>query len=74
MNNKTYVILGIIVGLIFCAIGYIYSSHTAGSLPHFFPGYTAGSNIIHEKHSIASFIVGIACFIYAWFKSGPLKA
>ena len=39
MKNKTQVILGVILGVAFFVIGYIYLSHTAGNLPHFFPGY-----------------------------------
>ncbi len=71
MKNKTQVILGVILGVAFFVIGYIYLSHTAGNLPHFFPGYKEGYEHVHAKHAIASFIVGIACFIYAWFQSGP---
>jgi hypothetical protein len=25
------------------------------------------------KHGIASFLVGLACFAFAWFNSGPKK-
>lgn len=64
-------VLVIIAGLLFCGIGYIYATHTAGSLPGFFPGYQAGATNIHGKHSLAAFIVGLGCFVYAWFLSGP---
>jgi amino acid permease len=70
---KGLIILGIILGFVFCYIGYIYMSHTAGNLPAFFPGHSAGSTVLHYKHSIAAFIVGIACFIFAWFKTGPME-
>jgi hypothetical protein len=70
-NEKGLVFLGIVLGVVFLIIGYIYATHSAGKLPSFFPGYTAGSSHVHIKHSIASFIVGIACFVFAWFKSGP---
>jgi len=73
VNNKGLVALGLILGIVFCVIGYIYAAHSAGSLPAFFPGYSAGAAGVHTKHSIAAFIVGVACFVFAWFKSGPKK-
>jgi hypothetical protein len=69
--KKVLVSLGIIFGIVFFIIGYVYATHSAGSLPTYFPGYEAGQGARHVKHSIASFIVGIACFVYAWFQSGP---
>jgi len=74
MQNKGLVSLGVVLGIVFFVVGYIYATHTAGQLPTFFPGYLAGATNVHTKHSIAAFIVGIACFIFAWFKSGPKKA
>ena len=44
------------------------------SLPSFFPGHEAGSNHHHVKHGIASFLVGLACFAFAWFNTGPKKS
>jgi hypothetical protein len=70
-KQRWLVALGLVLGFIFCVIGYVYSTRTAGSLPPFFPGYAAGSTATHVKHSIASFIVGIACFVFAWFEGGP---
>jgi hypothetical protein len=40
-------------------------------LPSFFPGYEAGSSHHHTKHGIAAFVVALACFVFAWFQSGP---
>ena len=73
MNNKGLMILAVVLGIVFFVIGFVYATHSAGQLPTFFPGFQAGDSHIHTKHSIASFIVGIACFIYAWFQSGPKK-
>jgi hypothetical protein len=42
-------------------------------LPSFFPGHDAGSDHHHTKHGIAAFLLGIACFVFAWFKSGPRR-
>jgi hypothetical protein len=25
------------------------------------------------KHGIAAFLLGIACFVFAWFQSGPRR-
>ena len=74
MNKKVLVILGIIFGVVFFIVGYVYASRSAGSLPRYFPGYEAGQSLRHVKHSIAAFVVGIACFVYAWFQSGPKNA
>lgn len=71
MNNKGLVFLAVVLGIVFFVIGIVYVTHTAGRLPGFFPGHEAGSTTIHIKHGIAAFVVGIACLIYAWFKSGP---
>ncbi|MDR3642834.1 MAG: hypothetical protein P4L74_04380 [Candidatus Doudnabacteria bacterium] len=70
-GKKFLVWVSILLGVAFFVIGYIYVTHSAGSLPSFFPGYSAGAAGIHAKHAIASFVVGIACFIYGWFASGP---
>ena len=37
------------------------------------PGHTAGSNHHHVKHGIASFLVGLALLVYAWFQTGPQR-
>ena len=60
------------IGLIIVAV--IYWAEPAKSLP--FPdllGHQAGSNTVHIKHGIAAFLLGIACFIFAWFQSGPRR-
>ena len=63
--------LGIILGLLFVWVGYVYATHTAQNLPHYFIGYQAGLAKVHVKHSIASFVVGALCFVYTWFQTGP---
>ncbi|HEX9503706.1 MAG TPA: hypothetical protein VF974_05300 [Patescibacteria group bacterium] len=72
-NNKVLVILGIVLGLVFLYVGYVYATHSAGTLPSYFPGYQARSSHVHTKHSIASFVLAAALFIYSWFQSGPKK-
>jgi hypothetical protein len=73
-KNKGLVVLGVVLGLVFVYIGYVYATHSAGTLPSFFPGYLANSSHVHTKHSIASFVVALALFVYAWFQSGPRKS
>jgi asparagine N-glycosylation enzyme membrane subunit Stt3 len=72
-KQKILIILGAVLGIVFFIVGFIYATHSAGNLPTFFPGYSIGATNIHTKHSIAAFIAGVACFIFAWFQSGPKK-
>jgi uncharacterized membrane protein HdeD (DUF308 family) len=75
VQKRPLVLLGIIAGIFFIIIGIIYFALPAKSLP--FPnflGHEAGSTHHHFKHGIASVLVGIGCFVFAWFQSGPKKA
>jgi len=69
--SKPTVWLALILGLIFIILGVVYSTHTADTLPHFVPGYDAGLTTKHIKHAIASFVLAIGSFIWAWFQSAP---
>jgi hypothetical protein len=73
-NDRLWVALSIVLGIILIIIAVIYWVEPAGSLPSFFPGHTAGSSHHHVKHGIAAFLLGIACFVFAWFRSGPKRA
>jgi len=64
-------ILAVIIGLLFIALGVYYFLTPAGNLPSFIPGFEAGVTTVHIKHGIASIVLGLACFIFAWFKSAP---
>lgn len=68
------IVPAILAGLLFAAIAVVYFIEPAGSLPSFFPGHEAGSAHHHTKHGIAALVVAIACFIFAWFQSGPSEA
>ena len=72
-NDRLLVALAVVVGIALIAIAAIYWAEPAKSLPSFFPGHTAGSNHHHTKHGIAAFLVGLACFAFAWFNTGPKK-
>ena len=71
MNNRRLLaILAIVVGIVLIAIAIMYWAEPAHSLPSFFPGHQAGSGHHHTKHGIASFLVGLACLVFAWFNTG----
>jgi hypothetical protein len=72
-NDRLLVALAVVVGIILMVIAVIYWAEPADSLPSFFPGHQAGSDHHHVKHGIAAFLVGLACFAFAWFKSGPKR-
>ena len=72
-KNKNLIIPAVLLGLVLIVIAIIYWANTAGDLPSFFPGYKAGSSTTHVKHGIAAFLLGIACFVFAWFRSGPKR-
>jgi hypothetical protein len=72
--RKWLVALALILGTALIVVAVIYWVEPAGSLPSFFPGHEAGSSHHHVKHGIAAFLVGLACFAFAWFNSGPKKS
>jgi hypothetical protein len=71
--KKILIVLAAILGLALLYVSYTYATSSAGSLPAYYPGFLAGSAIVHFKHAIAAFILAIACFIFAWFQGGPKK-
>lgn len=72
MSKRPQLIVpAVLAGLLFLAIAVVYFVEPAGSLPSFFPGHAPGSSHHHTKHGIAALIVALACFVFAWFQSGP---
>jgi hypothetical protein len=65
------IIPAVLAGIVFLVIAVIYFIEPASSLPSFFPGHEAGSSHHHVKHGIAAVVVALACFVFAWFQSGP---
>ena len=57
-------------GAALIVIAIVYWAEPASSLPSFFPGHQAGSGHHHIKHGIASFFVGLAALVFAWFQTG----
>ena len=74
MNRRTLAALAVVLGIALIAIAIVYWVEPAKSLPSFFPGHQAGSAHHHTKHGIASFLVGLACFAFAWFNTGPKRS
>ena len=70
-KNRSLIIPAVILGIVFLVIAALYFSQTAGDLPSFFPGHQSGSSHHHTKHGIAALVVGLGCFVFAWFQSGP---
>jgi hypothetical protein len=70
-NRRNLILLAVLAGVAFLVVAVIYWAEPASSLPSFFPGHDAGSSEHHIKHGIAAFVVGLGCFVFAWFQSGP---
>ena len=68
--KRFWVTVLIILGILFIAGAIYYWVTPAGKLPSFVPGHVVGATYKHHKHGIASAIVGIVCFVGAWFVSG----
>ena len=71
--RKVLVWIAVVLGIVLVAIAIVYWAEPAKSLPSFFPGQEAGSNHHHTKHGIAAFLLGMACFAFAWFRSAPKR-
>jgi len=64
------IVAAVVFGIAFVVLGIVYWVEPAGSLPSWIPGYDAGSGHHHIKHGIASFLLGVALLIFAWFQTG----
>jgi hypothetical protein len=72
MNTRHPGVIGaaVVVGIALIVLAVVYWAEPAGSLPSFIPGHEAGSGHHHVKHGIASFLVGVALLVFAWFQTG----
>lgn len=70
-KNRRLIVPAIIVGIVLIVVGVVYLAEPARSLPSFFPGHQAGSSHHHTKHALLAFVLGLGCFVFAWFQSGP---
>ena len=72
-KNRQLIIPAVLLGIVLVVIAIVYWVSTANDLPSFFPGHAAGSGTHHTKHGIAAFLLGVACFVFAWFQTGPAR-
>jgi hypothetical protein len=70
-KRRNLIIPAVVLGVILVIVAIIYWVEPASSLPSFFPGHQAGDSEHHVKHGIAALVVGLGCFVFAWFQSGP---
>lgn len=73
-ENRILAPAAVVAGALLIIAAVIYWVEPAKSLP--FPdflGHDAGSSTRHIKHGLAAFLLGIACFVFAWFQSGPKR-
>jgi len=68
-RGRILVWLAVVVGVALIVLAVVYWVEPAKSLPSWIPGHEAGSNHHHVKHGIASFLLGVACLVFAWFRS-----
>ena len=72
-QRRLLTVLAVVVGLALIALAIVYWVEPAKSLPSWIPGHTAGSAHHHVKHGIASFFIGLASLVYAWFQTGSSR-
>ena len=73
-KQRALVIAGVLAGIFFIAVAIMYWTVPPKSLPvPNFLGHESGVSAVHVKHGVASFLVGLACFAFAWFQSGPKR-
>jgi uncharacterized RDD family membrane protein YckC len=74
-SNRALVVLAAVAGAALLVLAVVYFAEPAKSLPlPNFLGHEAGSTHHHVKHGIAALLLGLACFAFAWFQSGPRSA
>ena len=72
--KKLMVPVLVVLGVLFVALAVYYAVTPAGSLFKSLPGYIAGSSHKHLKHGFAALILGLGCWVLAWFSSGSKNA
>jgi hypothetical protein len=72
-NDRVLATLAVIIGVALIVVAIVYWVEPAKSLPGFFPGHESGSDHHHTKHGIAAFLLGVACLVFAWFRTGPKR-
>ena len=72
-KNRKLILPAVVVGVLLIVVAIVYFVDSASALPSFFPGHQAGSTHHHAKHGIAALVVGLGCFVFAWFQTGPSR-
>ncbi len=70
-RSRGLIVAAVIAGVVLIVIAVVYFAEPAKSLPSFFPGHDAHSTTTHVKHGIAALLLGVGCFVVAWFATGP---
>ncbi len=71
-NDRLLAAVAVVIGIVLILVGVIYLVQNAHDIPSFFPGHSSQpSSHHHAKHGIAAILVGLACFAFAWFRTGP---
>jgi len=74
-NLRRLVLPAVLLGILLIVVAVVYFVTTADSLPSFFPGHVSANSSEaghhHTKHGIAALVLALACFVFAWFQSGP---
>jgi hypothetical protein len=73
-QRRALTLIAIVAGLALVVLAIVYWVEPARSLPSWIPGHEAGSAHHHVKHGVASFFVGAALLVYAWFQTGKPRA
>lgn len=73
-TQKTGALIVGIVGVALLALAFVYFTTAASALPSFLPGHEEHSSVRHMKHGLAALVLGVFCFVLAWFQTGPKKA
>lgn len=74
-NARRLIIPAVLLGVLLIVVAVIYFVQPAHSLPSFFPGHVSATDAEathhHAKHGIAALVLALACFVFAWFQTGP---
>ncbi len=68
--KKLSVVVLVLLAIVSAVVAVIYFSKTAGTIPHFFLGYTQGSIHKHTKHGIAFAGLAVVLLLGAWMAGG----
>jgi hypothetical protein len=73
-SNRSLSVIAVVLGVVFIGVAIMYLTVPPKSLPgpSLF-GHETGVSAVHVKHGIASFLLALACFAFAWFGLGPKK-